>query len=55
MVIFRTAGQENILLSRVSPTVLQHLHYEEELSKRLHQQDRSAIYGGFHLMRRTST
>ena len=54
-VIFRTAGQENILLSRVSPTVLQHWYYEEELSKRLHQQDRSAIYGGFHLMRRTST
>ena len=54
-VIFRTAGQENILLSRVSPTVLEHWHYEEELSKRLHQQDRSAIYGGFHLMRRTST
>jgi S-adenosylmethionine-diacylglycerol 3-amino-3-carboxypropyl transferase len=23
--------------------------YEQELSQRLHQQDRSAIYGGFHV------
>jgi S-adenosylmethionine-diacylglycerol 3-amino-3-carboxypropyl transferase len=52
-VIFRTAGEENILLGRVNPAVLQHWHYEEQLSKQLHQQDRSAIYGGFHLMRRT--
>ena len=54
-VIFRTAGEENILLGRVNPSVLGHWHYEEQLSKRLHQQDRSAIYGGFHLMRRTSS
>lgn len=51
-VIFRTAGEENILLGRVNSAVLRHWHYEEQLSKRLHQQDRSAIYGGFHLMRR---
>jgi len=54
-VIFRTAGGENILLGRVIPSVLHHWYYEEPLSRRLHQQDRSAIYGGFHLMRRTSS
>lgn len=51
-VIFRTAGSENILLHRVDPEVLQHWSYARDTSEMLHQQDRSAIYGGFHLMRR---
>lgn len=51
-VIFRTAGAENILLNRVDGSVLQHWLYARETSETLHLQDRSAIYGGFHLMQR---
>jgi S-adenosylmethionine-diacylglycerol 3-amino-3-carboxypropyl transferase len=49
-VIFRTAGEANILFGRVDPAVLGQWRYEEERSKALHLKDRSAIYGGFHLM-----
>lgn len=52
-VIFRTAGEANILLGRVDSAVLGQWAYQEELSKALHQKDRSAIYGGFHLMQRS--
>jgi len=51
-VIFRTAGAENILLHRVDKQVLRNWHYARETSEHLHKQDRSAIYGGFHLMQR---
>ena len=51
-VISRTAGAENILLHRVDKQVLRNWHYARETSEHLHTQDRSAIYGGFHLMQR---
>ncbi len=50
-VIFRTAGLDTILPGRVAATTLAHWHYEEDRSRALHRQDRSAIYGGFHLYR----
>jgi S-adenosylmethionine-diacylglycerol 3-amino-3-carboxypropyl transferase len=48
-VIFRTAGVETILLGRVPDAILNQWHYEAETSLRLTREDRSAIYGGFHL------
>lgn len=48
-VIFRTAGIETILPGRVPDTILGRWTYELEQSKRLTAEDRSAIYGGFHL------
>jgi S-adenosylmethionine-diacylglycerol 3-amino-3-carboxypropyl transferase len=48
-VIFRTAGVETILPGRVSDSVLGRWRYHEERSRKLHDRDRSAIYGGFHL------
>lgn len=50
-VIFRTAGLETILPGRVSDATLAHWEYDEARSQALHAQDRSAIYGGFHLYR----
>ncbi|MBS0242352.1 MAG: DUF3419 family protein, partial [Proteobacteria bacterium] len=48
-VIFRTAGRETILPGRVPDQILRRWRYEEARSKALDSQDRSAIYGGFHL------
>jgi S-adenosylmethionine-diacylglycerol 3-amino-3-carboxypropyl transferase len=48
-VIFRTAGADTILPGRISPALLESWTYEAETSARLFAQDRSAIYGGFHL------
>lgn len=48
-VIFRTAGQETILPGRIPDAILNHWHYEAEASEAFTRQDRSAIYGGFHL------
>lgn len=50
-VIFRTAGEETILPRMLPPKLLAPWHYEAERSQELHAQDRSAIYGGFHLYR----
>ncbi|MFZ9082579.1 MAG: DUF3419 family protein, partial [Burkholderiaceae bacterium] len=52
-VIFRTAGEENILLNRLHAEHLSGWTYNKELSQSLHLEDRSAIYGGFHLMVRS--
>jgi len=52
-VIFRTAGEANILYGRVDAAVLGQWTYQKEQSEALHLQDRSAIYGGFHLMQRS--
>ncbi len=52
-VIFRTAGEENILLNRLTEENLRGWTYKQELSEALHLEDRSAIYGGFHLMVRS--
>ena len=48
-VIFRTAGHETILPGRVPPAILDRWSYAAERSAALTRQDRSAIYGGFHL------
>jgi S-adenosylmethionine-diacylglycerol 3-amino-3-carboxypropyl transferase len=48
-VIFRTAGKETILPGRVDDRVLSQWTYQVERSAELFKQDRSAIYGGFHL------
>ena len=48
-VVFRTAGEPSILPGRVIDETLDQWTYEEERSLELNEQDRSAIYGGFHL------
>ncbi|SFJ02864.1 S-adenosylmethionine-diacylglycerol 3-amino-3-carboxypropyl transferase [Phyllobacterium sp. CL33Tsu] len=48
-VIFRTAAEPTILPGRVDDTLLNSWDYQEELSRALHERDRSSIYGGFHL------
>lgn len=48
-VIFRTAGSERLLPGRLNPDVLGQWDYREDDSRRLHERDRSAIYGAFHL------
>ena len=48
-VIFRTADKPSLLPGRVYDETLDQWTYEEETSLELNAQDRSAIYGGFHL------
>ena len=48
-VIFRTAGVETILPGRVEAATLGQWSYLEAQSLELGQQDRSSIYGGFHI------
>ncbi|SIQ26319.1 DUF3419 family protein [Bosea sp. TND4EK4] len=48
-VIFRTAADERLLPGRVPAAILDQWRYEEARSRALCRQDRSAIYGGFHL------
>ncbi|MEM6497569.1 MAG: DUF3419 family protein, partial [Pseudomonadota bacterium] len=48
-VIFRTAGEESILPGRVSDDILAKFSYDEDRGKEWTKQDRSSIYGGFHL------
>ncbi len=48
-VIFRTAGTETILPGRVPAGILDKWTYDEATSCAGIEQDRSAIYGGFHL------
>ncbi len=48
-VIFRTAGRDTILPGRVNDALLSQWTYEAERSLEIFAQDRSAIYGGFHL------
>lgn len=48
-VIFRTAGKATILPGRVSAGTLAQWHYLEARSAELGANDRSAIYGGFHV------
>ncbi|KUP93301.1 DUF3419 family protein [Tritonibacter horizontis] len=50
-VIFRTGGTEDILPGRVRPEILSRWRYDADASARGTAQDRSAIYGGFHLYR----
>jgi S-adenosylmethionine-diacylglycerol 3-amino-3-carboxypropyl transferase len=51
-VIFRTAGERTILPGRVQDRVLSQWTYLQQLSVDLGQQDRSSIYGGFHVYQR---
>lgn len=50
-VIFRTAADERCLPGRVPDVILNAWDYAEDESRRLAAQDRSSIYGGFHLYR----
>lgn len=50
-VIFRTGGTADILPGRVKPDTLNRWTYDEMESARGTAQDRSAIYGAFHLYR----
>ncbi len=52
VVIFRTAAEASILPGRLSTTLLDQWHYDAETSMRLGAEDRSAIYGGFHIYRK---
>ncbi len=51
-VIFRTAGGESPLPRKLKPEVLAPWIYLEEQSRNFHAQDRSSIYGGFHVYAR---
>ena len=51
-VIFRTAGDESPLSRKLKPELLAPWRYLEEQSRNLHAQDRSSIYGGFHVYAR---
>lgn len=53
-VIFRTAAEKSIIEGRLSPMVRAQWTYLEERSQALHLQDRSAIYGGFHIYVRSA-
>lgn len=50
-VIFRTGGAQDILPGRVAPALLERWQYQHDASAAGFAQDRSAIYGGFHLYR----
>lgn len=51
-VIFRTGGTDDILPGRILPEILGQWHYDAEASREGTRNDRSAIYGGFHVYRR---
>ena len=48
-VIFRTAADERLLPGRVPAEILGRWRYDKEASREFGRQDRSSIYGGFHL------
>lgn len=49
-VIFRTAAASSLLPGRLDDPLLVRWRYEAEASRDYTARDRSAIYGGFHLM-----
>lgn len=51
-VIYRTAGVDDILQGRVDGRILCNWHYDLPRSQALNLEDRSAIYGGFHIYTR---
>ncbi|MGF1547837.1 MAG: DUF3419 family protein [Thiotrichales bacterium] len=51
-IIFRTAATDSPLERALPETLLGQFVYEAEISAALHAEDRSAIYGGFHLYRK---
>ena len=48
-IIFRTAGAESPIETRLPESVRDQFVYEREASQHLFKQDRASIYGGFHL------
>lgn len=50
-VVFRTAAAPTLLPGRVDAEILRRWTYEAERSRALNAEDRSSIYGGFHLYR----
>ncbi len=48
-VIFRTAADERLLPGRVPQPILDAFHYDPEVCRALVDNDRSSIYGAFHL------
>ncbi|HTK37913.1 MAG TPA: BtaA family protein [Pyrinomonadaceae bacterium] len=48
-IIFRTAGAESPIETRLPLTLRENFVYEKDASDRLFKQDRASIYGGFHL------
>ena len=48
-VVFRTAAEPTLLPGRVDEQLLSRWTYEAEVSRALTREDRSSIYGGFHL------
>ncbi|PWE54499.1 DUF3419 domain-containing protein [Metarhizobium album] len=48
-VIFRTAAEKSVIEGRLSETIHNQWTYLRERSQALNTQDRSAIYGGFHI------
>lgn len=48
-VIFRTAGEDSPLERKLPPEIIGQWRYEKEESEAFHRQDRSSIYGGFHI------
>jgi S-adenosylmethionine-diacylglycerol 3-amino-3-carboxypropyl transferase len=48
-IIFRTAGAESPIETRLPQTLRENFMYERDASDRLFKQDRASIYGGFHL------
>lgn len=48
-IIFRTAGAESPIETRLPQTLRENFMYERDSSDRLFKQDRASIYGGFHL------
>ena len=50
-VVFRTAAEPTLLTGRVDAEILQHWTYDNDESRAFAAEDRSSIYGGFHLYR----
>ena len=48
-IIFRTAGPKSVVEPALPPALRKRFTYERARSEKLHAQDRSAIYGMFHL------
>lgn len=48
-VIFRTAGERSPIEGALPPDLMKKFVCEKELAQRLHERDRSAIYGMFHI------
>jgi S-adenosylmethionine-diacylglycerol 3-amino-3-carboxypropyl transferase len=48
-IIFRTAGATSPIETNLFDDLRARFVYEKELSENLFKQDRSSIYGGFHL------